>query len=125
MNPTPRNASSYLQLLLLIFAAESIFLLPFLLARIFRPTFLDVFSITNFELGTLYSAYGIVGLLSYVYGGVLAGRFPSRKLMAVALFSTSLGGIYMAQYPSLLGLQIVYGYWAFSTIFLFLAAMIV
>ncbi len=124
MNPTPRNASSYLQLLLLIFAAESIFLLPFLLARIFRPTFLDVFSITNFELGTLYSTYGIVALLSYVYGGVLADRFPPRKLMAVALFSTSLGGIYMAQYPSLLGLQIVYGYWGFSTIFLFWAAMI-
>lgn len=124
MNPTPRNASSYLQLLLLIFAAESIFLLPFLLARIFRPTFLDVFSITNFELGTLYSTYGIVALLSYVYGGVLADRFPPQKLMAVALFSTSLGGIYMAQYPSLLGLQIVYGYWGFSTIFLFWAAMI-
>ena len=39
-------------------AGEGIFLLPFLLARIFRPTFLAVFEISNFELGSLYSIYG-------------------------------------------------------------------
>ena len=112
------------QIILLIFAAESIFLLPFLLARIFRPTFLAVFEITNFELGTLYSTYGVVALLSYLYGGTLADRYSPRKLMATSLVLTAAGGILMTQYPSLRLLQILYGFWGFSTIFLFWAAMI-
>ena len=31
-------------------AAESIYILPYVLARVFRPTFLDVFNLTNLEL---------------------------------------------------------------------------
>ena len=55
--------SSYRNIILLMLAGESIFVLPFLLARIYRPTFLDVFQLTNFELGTLYSTYGIVAVI--------------------------------------------------------------
>ena len=65
-------------------------MLPYVLARVFRPTFLDVFRLTNFELGSLFSVYGIVALLSYLYGGVLADKFLPRKLIALSLFSTSL-----------------------------------
>lgn len=85
---------------------------------------MDVFQLNNFELGTLYSTYGIVALLSYVYGGTLADRYPPRKLMATALIMTAAGGIYLAQFPSYQGLQWLYGYWGFSTIFLFWSAMI-
>ena len=105
-------------------AGEGIFLLPFLLARIFRPTFLAVFEISNFELGSLYSIYGVVALVSYLFGGAIADRFPPRKLMATALLMTAAGGLIMAQFPSFFALQLVYGYWGFSTIFLFWAAMI-
>ena len=98
--------------------------MPFVIVRIFRPTFLDVFQLNNFELGTLYSSYGIVALLSYVYGGTLADRYPPGKLMATALTMTAAGGIYLAQFPSYLSLQWLYGYWGFSTIFLFWSAMI-
>ena len=44
--------------------------------------------------------------------------------MAAALIMTAAGGIYLAQFPSYLGLQWLYGYWGFSTIFLFWSAMI-
>ena len=43
-----------LLLLTLIAVGEAIFLLPFVLARVFRPTFLDVFRVTNFQLGTVF-----------------------------------------------------------------------
>lgn len=115
---------SYVRIVLLMFAGESIFLLPFLLARIFRPTFLAVFEINNFELGALYSTYGVIALLSYLYGGTIADRFDPRKLMATALLLTAAGGFVLAQYPSYAVLQVLYGYWGFSTIFLFWAAMI-
>ena len=38
----------------LIAAGEFIFVLPFVVARIFRPTLLDVFGLTNLELGTAF-----------------------------------------------------------------------
>ena len=38
----------------LVMAGEAIFGLPFLVARIFRPTLLDVFEITNLQLGTAF-----------------------------------------------------------------------
>lgn len=111
-------------LLLVILAGESVFILPFVLARIFRPTVLEVFKLTNFELGLCFSVYGIVAMISYPFGGPLADRFPPRKLLAFALWATALGGLVYATYPSFEVLQILYGYWGFTTIFLFWAAMI-
>ena len=113
-----------IKILLLIFAGEAIFLLPFVLARVFRPTFLAVFELTNVELGKCYSTYGIVALISYLTGGALADRYEPRKLMAVALILTAIGGFYMASILGLETLQILYGYWGFTTIFLFWSAMI-
>ena len=115
---------SFLSLILLILSGELIFLLPYVLARVFRPTFLEVFDLNNFELGSLFSVYGVVALLSYVYGGVISDKYPPRKLIATSLFFTALGGVVFATYPSFLVLQILYGYWGFTTVFLFWGAMI-
>lgn len=72
-------------LIALILAGEAVFFLPFVLARIFRPTLLAVFEITNTELGTYFSTYGIVAMVCYIFGGTLADRFSARNLMPIAL----------------------------------------
>lgn len=114
----------YFKLIVLIMAGTSSFYLPFGLTRVFRPTFLDVFSINNLELGLCFSVYGVIALFSYFFGGGLADRFKPNVLMASSLFMTAAGGLYMATYPSILGLKVLYGYWGFTTVFLFWAAMI-
>ncbi len=111
-------------LLVLILAGESVFILPFVLSRVFRPTVLEVFDLDNLQLGICFSIYGIVALLSYLFGGPLADKFPPRKLMAVALWMTALGGLIYSLYPTYTILKILYGYWGFTTIFLFWAPMI-
>jgi len=45
-------------------------------------------------------------------------------LIAISLFLTSLGGLVIATFPSLFIMQIVYGYWGFTSVFLFWSAMI-
>ena len=65
MKQTASETSSLrcgLILVALIAAGEAVFLLPFILARVFRPTFLDVFGVTNLQLGTTFSLYGISAL---------------------------------------------------------------
>jgi nitrate/nitrite transporter NarK len=111
-------------LLLLILAGESIFILPYVLSRVFRPTVLDVFGLDNVQLGMCFSVYGMVALLSYLFGGPMADKFPPRKLIAVALWMTALGGLVYATFPSYTVLKILYGYWGFTTIFLFWPALI-
>ena len=108
----------------LVVAGETIFTLPFVVARVFRPTLLDTFGLTNFQLGTAFSLYGIVAMVSYVFGGPLADRFPARRLLVWALLATALGGFFMAGIPSLPVLRILLAYWGLTTILLFWAALI-
>lgn len=119
-----QKTAPWYYLILLILAGEAVFILPFVLPRIFRPTVLDVFQIENFEWGLATSPYGIVAVVSYLLGGPLADKYPPRKLMAIALWLTALGGLVFATFPNLRVLQVLFGYWGFTTIFLFWAPMI-
>lgn len=119
-----QKTAPWYYLVLLILAGEAVFILPFVLPRVFRPTVLDVFELDNVQLGLCFSVYGIVALISYLMGGPLADKYPPRKLMAIALWMTAAGGLIFASFPSYLMLQILYGYWGFTTIFLFWAPMI-
>lgn len=119
-----KSSSSWQYLLLLILAGESVFILPFVLSRVFRPTVLDAFNLDNVQLGLCFSVYGLVALISYLFGGPLADKYAPRKLIAIALWMTALGGLVYASFPSYRILQLLYGYWGFTTIFIFWAPMI-
>ena len=119
-----KSTISSLYLALLILAAESIFFLPYVLSRIFRPTVLEVFQIDNIQLGFCFSVYGFVAVVSYLFGGLIADKYNPGKLIASSLWLTSLGGLMYASYPSYFMLKLLYGYWGFTTVFLFWAPMI-
>ena len=124
LKDTELKKGSFLDITLLILSGELIFLLPYVLARVFRPTFLEVFNLSNLQLGGLFSVYGIVAILSYLCGGVISDKFQPKILIAISLFFTAFGGIVLSTYPSYLILQILWGYWGFTTVFLFWGAMI-
>lgn len=109
-------------LIVLMIAGEAVFILPFVVSRIFRPTFLEVFDLTNLELGSAFSVYGIVAMFAYFLGGPLADRFPARKLLAISLMTTGATGFIMASIPNLFTLTLLYAFWGISTILLFWAA---
>lgn len=123
MQKTKTKQSPYI-IILLILSGEAVFILPFVLARIFRPTFLEAFDINNLQLGTCFSVYGLVALFSYLFGGHLADKFHPRYLMSLALILTAFGGIFLSTFPDYVQLKYLFGYFGFTTIFLFWAAMI-
>ena len=65
----------------LVLAGELVFSLPYHITRYYRPTVLAVFGVTNAELGDAFAPYGVLAMLSYFPGGLLADRFSARKLM--------------------------------------------
>ena len=111
-------------MLILVLAGEIIFGLPFHLARFFRPTYLDVFNISNTNLGDVYAVYGLTAMISYFFGGMLADKYSPRILMSLSLVLTSIGGFFISTIPELSSIFIIYGFWGITTIFLFWSAMI-
>lgn len=111
-------------LLSLVIAGEAIFSLPFHIMRFFRPTVLEVFQISNTQIGQVQATYGVIAMLSYFLGGPLADRFEARNLLAISLTITALGGMYYATIPDLQGLTLLFAFWGGSTILLFWGALI-
>lgn len=118
------NTGRMLTMFSLIIAGEAIFCLPFHIARYFRPTFVDVFSFSQTQLGVLGSIYGVVAMVSYIFGGPLADRFPARKLLTFALLATGSTGFYLLTIPSFDEMRWLFAFWGMSTILPFWAALI-
>lgn len=102
----------------LILSGEAIFTLPYHVTRFFRPTFLEVFDLSATELGVAQSAYGFAAMVAYFFGGPLADRFEPRKPLAGSLWATALGGLYLATFPSVAGVTLVWGFFGLTNILL-------
>lgn len=111
-------------LLTLMLIGEGIFFLPFVITRIFRPTFLTVFEINNFQLGSAFSFYGVVAMISYFLGGPIADRFAPRKILPIAFLTTAAAGFIMAAIPTVETLSMLYGFWGLTTILMFWASYV-
>ncbi|WP_146415593.1 MFS transporter [Crateriforma conspicua] len=107
-----------------VIAGEAIFVLPFVLPRLFRPVMLAQWGISNTELGLAFSAYGIVAAMAYFAGGPLADRFGPRVMMTLALLSTAACGLALWGQPSATRLLWTYAAFGITTILLFWAPMI-
>lgn len=108
----------------LIIAGEAVFLLPFILIRVFRAIIREAFVMTDDQIGEAQAIYGITAVLAYFFGGFFADKYEPRKLLVISLIATGLGGVYMVTIPSVMGLKVLYGFWGVSTILLFWASLI-
>jgi MFS family permease len=108
----------------LIIAGEAIFLLPFILMRVFKPVIREAFVISDEQIGEAQALYGITAVISYFFGGFIADKWEARKLLSLSLILTGIGGFWMTMIPSIFTLKVLYAFWGVSTILLFWAALI-
>lgn len=108
----------------LIIAGEAVFLLPFILIRVFKPIIREAFILSDYQIGKAQAIYGITAMISYFFGGFFADKMEARKLLTASLVLTAIGGLWMISIPSYQSLKILYGFWGVSTILLFWAALI-
>lgn len=114
----------YIQFLFIILAGEAIFMLPFLLPRVFRPMMLESWGLTHQDIGFAFSLYGLSAMVSYLLGGPIADKFQPRLLISLSLFLTAMGGLVLYFTPGKLTLYFVYFYFGISTILFMWGAMI-
>lgn len=113
----------YLQLLLLVLAAGAIYPVLYL-RQVYQSTMLEVFAISNTELGYLYSLLGTLFLVSYLPSGWLADRLAPRLLISFSLVATGLLALWYASAPGFNSLLVIYAGWGISTGLTFWASVI-
>lgn len=57
-------------------------------------------NITHYQLGKLYSMYGILAMASYLCGALFLRIFPIKKLVYIPLFITAFISIFLATIPT-------------------------
>ena len=92
-------AQRYVQLLLLVIAAGAIYPILYL-RQVYQPTMLEVFHITDSQLGYLYSSLGTIFLISYLPSGWLADRIAPRMLISFSLVATGALGLRSEKHTS-------------------------
>lgn len=112
-------------LVMLILGASggAIFLLPFLREVFYQPL-ADALALSNTQLGTLMSVFGVTSMLSYLPGGWLADRWSPRWLMSCGLISTGALGFWLGTYPSFAVSLLIHGAWGVCIVLLFWASML-
>lgn len=122
-NQEPLLKKNFFRLLLLTFAGSIIYGLPY-----FRPYFYEsyqnMYNLTNVQTGSLGSAYGMLGLVSYLIGGVISDKFSTRTLLTFSLVATGLGGLVHYFTTSYGVLLVVYGLWGVTSLLTFWPALV-
>lgn len=110
-------------LVILIIAGEMIYTLPYF-RNYYYDVFLNAFHLTNTQMGTLGSAYGVCCLISYIFGGYVADRWRTKHLLSISLFATGALGFALLLYPPYPVLLLIYAAWGITSIMTFWVALI-
>lgn len=91
---------------ILAFAYNSVYSLAFM-KSLYYQIMLDGLKLTHFRLGQLYSIYGILSMISYLFGALFLSRFSFRKLvpfslLIIGLLTFSLS--FLPAYPIMIGI---------------------
>lgn len=106
------------KLIILTIAGSLIYGLPYFRSY-YYDAYLEVYNLTNTQMGTFGSMFGIFGAISYLFGGVVADMVSPRKLMSISLILTGLGGVLHLMNPSYGMLLFIYLLWGFTSLFAF------
>lgn len=111
----------YFQFFLVVLAAGSIYPLIYLKSN-YQETILAVFGLKMTELNLMYTILGWVFVVGYLPSGLLSDRFSAKKLLAISLFFTGLGGLWFAQVPDSKYVAMIFAIWGFFSVFTFWSA---
>lgn len=90
----------------------------------YYDAYLQVYDLTNTQMGIFGSVLGIFGMISYLFGGMVADRFSTRTILTVSLIGTGLGGLIHLLPLTFPMLVCLYAFWGVSSLFAFWPACV-
>ncbi len=110
-------------LVVITIAAAMIYGLPYFRSY-YYDAYMATYHLTNTQMGTFGSMFGIFGAISYLFGGVVADVVSTRKVMSISLILTGVGGILHLMNPGYGMLLFIYAMWGFTSLFAFWPAVV-
>ena len=118
-----QRAFNYFQVLMLALAVAPIYMMPYM-RQIFKSSLLDVFQLTETQLGNLSSTYALACMICYIPGGWLADIVAPRKLVVIALLASAATYFWYATIPSYESLVVIYALWGVIGVGILWSAML-
>lgn len=116
-NNTTKMKNRSLILLILSLIAGMVFLTP-LLRFTYYDQMLSALKITDIQLGTIGSVYGILNVLCYPFSGILADKFSTKKLLLISCAGMCLTTVWYSFLPgfgALIAIHALYGVFSVGT----------
>lgn len=120
---TGKTAKNFITILLVATGGAIIYGLPYFRYD-YYDAYLEVYNLTNTQMGVFGSIFGVFGMISYLFGGYLADRFSIRMLLTASLVGTGLGGFLHLLPLSFGALVCLYAFWGFTSLFAFWPACV-
>jgi MFS family permease len=111
------------RLVILAVAGSLIYGLPYF-RTYYYDAYLEAYNLTNTQMGSLGAMFGVFGMISYLFGGVVADFISTKKLLSISLILTGVAGfahLFATNYSMLL---VIYLVWGFTALFAFWPALL-
>lgn len=108
----------FIGILIVAFGGAIIYGLPYFRYD-YYDAYLQVYNLTDTQMGVFGSILGVFGMVSYLFGGIVADRFSARTILTVSLIGTGLGGFVHLLPLNFTMLVCLYAFWGVSSLFAF------
>lgn len=122
MSSESRLKKNFGRLIIIIFSGAFLYTLPYF-RLYYYDAFKAAFSMTDKQLGLAGTYFGIIGAVSYIFGGVISDKVSIRILMPCSMISTGLSGLYLLTIPSPNMVIMIHALWAFTALMTFYPSM--
>lgn len=116
-------AENFGAIVILALSGSVIFGLPFFRFD-YYDAYITTYHLTNTQMGVFGTVIGAFGIVSYLFGGVVADGMSVRKIIVISLFGTGIGGLLHLLPLGFGGLLCIYALWGVSTTFAFWPACV-
>lgn len=119
-NGATGKGQKYLVLVLMVLSLCTIYVLPYLRYTYFTPLQNAMGLADNATAyGSLISVYGIMNVICYLPGGIIADKFDAKKLLVFSMISSGALGLWMSTWPSYNMLMLINILWGITTVLTF------
>lgn len=86
----------------------------YVMKALYYSTMIEGLHLTHYQLGRIYSMYGILAMFSYLCGAFFLKKFQSKKLIYIPLMIASFVSLFLASLPSYTLILLMFGIAGFT-----------
>lgn len=116
------KTNAYLGILLLGIGGASIYLLPYLRWS-YYDALLAASGLNNTQFGITMSVYGVLAMIFYPIGGIVADKLKPKVLLTISLVVCGVLGLWYATFPGYAGQIVIFAGWGIAATLTFWSAM--